>query len=62
MKAKAGPRFGEPLEMVGPEKVRRLVRAAETWLAAHPECAALEVRLEAVGIREGRLQRVVLVD
>jgi putative endonuclease len=61
VKAKGGTGFGEPLEMVGPEKVRRLVRAAETWLAAHPECASLEVRLEAVGVSEGRLRRVVLV-
>jgi putative endonuclease len=61
VKAKAGAGYGDPLEMVGPEKLRRLRRAAETWLAAHPECASLEVRLEAVGIREGRLRRVVLV-
>jgi putative endonuclease len=61
VKAKTGPRFGEPMEMVGPEKLRRLLRAAETWLAAHPECASLEVRLEAVGVREGRLRRVVLI-
>ena len=61
VKAKGGARYGDPLEMVGPEKLRRLLRAAETWLAAHPECASLEVRVEAVGVREGRLQRVVLV-
>ena len=61
VKAKGGARYGDPLEMVGPEKLRRLVRAAETWLAAHPECTGLEVRLEAVGLSEGRLQRVVLV-
>jgi putative endonuclease len=61
VKAKGGARYGDPLEMVGPEKLRRLLRAAETWLAAHPECASLEVRVEAVGVQEGRLQRVVLV-
>ena len=61
VKAKGGAGYGDPLEMLGPEKLRRLRRAAETWLEAHPECATLEVRLEAVGIREGRLQRVVLV-
>jgi Holliday junction resolvase-like predicted endonuclease len=44
--------------MIGPEKLRRLSRAAEAWLAAHPESAQLEVRFEAVGIREGRLVRV----
>jgi putative endonuclease len=61
VKAKGGAGYGDPLEMVGPEKLRRLRRAAETWLAAHPECASLEVRVEAVGVREGRLRRVVLV-
>jgi putative endonuclease len=61
VKTKGGAGYGDPLEMVGPEKLRRLLRAAETWLAAHPECASLEVRLEAVGVREGRLRRVVLV-
>jgi putative endonuclease len=61
VKAKGGERFGEPLEMVSSEKVRRLTRAAETWLAAHPECARLEVRFEAVGIQGGRLRRVTLV-
>jgi putative endonuclease len=61
VKAKAGKGYGDPLEMVGPEKLGRLLRAAETWLAAHPECASLEVRLEAVGLSDGRLRRVVLV-
>jgi putative endonuclease len=62
VKAKGGAGFGEPLEMVGPEKLRRLLRAAETWLAAHPECAGLEVRLEAVGVWDGRIRRVALID
>jgi putative endonuclease len=58
VKAKRGARYGDPLEMVGREKLRRLSQAAETWLAAHPECARLEARFEAVGIRDGRLVRV----
>jgi putative endonuclease len=61
VKAKGGGQYGEPFEMVGPEKIRRLTRAAETWLAAHPDCAELEVRFEAVGIQRGRLSRVALV-
>jgi putative endonuclease len=61
VKAKRGSRYGDPLEMIGREKVRRLLRAAEAWLAAHPELAALEVEFEAIGIRAGRLRRVVLV-
>jgi putative endonuclease len=63
VKAKGGPVFGDPLEMIGPEKLRRLAQAAESWLAAHPECAGLEVRFEAIGVREGRLRRAeVLLD
>jgi putative endonuclease len=61
VKAKGGDRYGDPLEMVGREKVRRLIRAAEAWLARRPDCAGLEVRLEAIGIRAGRLRRVTLV-
>lgn len=61
VKAKGGPGYGDPLEMVGAEKVRRLTQAAETWLGSHPECAGLEVRFEAVGLQDGRLRRVVLV-
>ncbi len=29
--------YGNPVEMVGPEKLRRVRQAAEAWLAAHPE-------------------------
>lgn len=61
VKSKGGGRYGEPLEMVGREKQRRVVRAAEAWLAARPECAALEVRLEAVSLRNGRVRRVPLL-
>jgi len=61
VKAKGGGGYGDPLEMVGREKLRRLTQAAETWLGAHPECAELEVALEAVGIAEKRLRRVALV-
>jgi putative endonuclease len=58
VKGKSGTGFGDPLEMVGPEKLRRVRRAAETWLAAHPELRRLDVRIEVVGISTGRLRRV----
>jgi Holliday junction resolvase-like predicted endonuclease len=61
VKAKGGVGYGDPLEMVGPEKLRRLRRAAETWLAGRPDCTALEVSFEAVGLQGGRLRRVALV-
>jgi putative endonuclease len=61
VKAKSGPGYGDPLEMITPEKLRRLARAGESWLAAHPETAGLEVSYEAIGLAAGRIQRVPLV-
>ena len=58
VKSKGGPGLGDPLEMVGPEKQRRLRRAAEAWLAAHPELARLEISFDVIAVREGKLQRV----
>ncbi len=51
VKSKSGPAFGDPLEMVTPEKVRRIRRAAEAWLAAHPGCAGLAVRFDVIAVR-----------
>jgi putative endonuclease len=58
VKGKSGAGFGDPLEMVGPEKLRRIRRAAETWLGRHPDCRALDARFEVVAVRAGRLQRL----
>jgi putative endonuclease len=58
VKSKAGDRFGDPLEMVTPEKERRIRRAAELWLATHPEARGLGVRFDVIADRAGRLQHV----
>jgi len=58
VKAKGGGRYGNPFEMVTAEKQRRLRRAAEAWLAAHPELAQLEASFEVVALRGGRLARL----
>lgn len=58
VKAKSGDRLGDPLEMVTGEKQRRLRRAAETWLASHPECAGLEARFDVVAVRRGVVERL----
>jgi putative endonuclease len=58
VKAKGSARYGNPFEMVTPEKQRRLRRAAETWLAAHPELARLTVSFEVIAVRDGRLERL----
>jgi putative endonuclease len=57
VKAKGGTGFGDPLEMVQPEKLRRLRRAAEAWLARNPGCAALEARFEVIAVRPDGLER-----
>ncbi len=58
VKAKLGERFGDPVEMVGWEKRHRLRRAAEAWLAEHPESADWEVRFDVVAVTRARLRRV----
>ena len=58
VKEKRGPRCGDPEEMVTAEKQRRVRRAAETWLAARPELAGLDVAFDVVAAREGRLRRI----
>jgi putative endonuclease len=58
VKSKSGDRFGDPVEMVGPEKQRRIRQAAEAWLAKHPELAALETSFEVIAVRGDRLERL----
>jgi putative endonuclease len=60
VKARSGDGYGDPREAVGPEKVRRLERAALGWLARHPELAGLDVRFEVVAVRGRRIERVPL--
>ncbi len=43
-----------------PEKERRVRRAAEGFLARHPELAELDVALEAAAVRGRRIERVPL--
>lgn len=59
VKGKAHDRYGDPLDMVGPEKQRRIRRAAHAWLAERPELSGCEVRFDVVAERAGRLERVV---
>jgi putative endonuclease len=58
VKAKRGAELGDPLEMVTPEKVRRLRQAAEAWLAANPDALGHEVRFDVAAERSGRLEVV----
>jgi putative endonuclease len=49
--------FGAPAEHVGAEKQRRVRRAAEAWLQAHPEHDGLAVSFEVMSVGPGRIQR-----
>jgi putative endonuclease len=58
VKAKGGSVRGDPLEMVTPEKVRRLRQAAEAWLSANPDELECNVRFDVAAERTGKLQVV----
>ena len=58
VKAKTDATFVDPVEMVGPEKQRRLRRAAEAWLARHPELDDVDISFDVVAERAGRLERL----
>ena len=58
VKSKSGTRWGDPLEMVTPEKIRRIRRAAETWLAYRPAYRGFMVRYDIVAVRGRRLECV----
>jgi putative endonuclease len=60
VKAKLGEGYGEPAEMVGAEKQRRLRRAAEAWLAARPELRELEIRFDVVAVKPRGVTRVAV--
>jgi putative endonuclease len=60
VKMRSGPGYGDPWEAVGPEKERRLRRAAEAFLARNRQLAQLEVALEVAAVRGRRIERVPL--
>lgn len=62
VKFKSGDRFGDPLDMVDDEKLRRVRRAAAMWLDRHRDLAGLAVRVDVVAVRGRRLERVTVED
>jgi putative endonuclease len=58
VKSKGGAGRGDPLEMVTPEKARRIRQAAEVWLATNPDARDCELRFDVAAERIGRLQIV----
>jgi putative endonuclease len=61
VKARSYEDFGDAFEAVGPEKRRRVRRAAEAFLAGRPELAGLEVAFEAVAVRPRGIERAPLI-
>jgi putative endonuclease len=57
---RSGRGFGDPWEAVGPEKERRLRRAAEGFLARNRGLLDLEVAFEVAAVRGRRIERVPL--
>ncbi len=62
VKEKSGAEFGDPLEMIDQEKVRRVHAAARGWLAGRPELASLDLTFEAAGVRGHRVECVPLLQ
>ena len=58
VKERAHDGFGGAAAAVGSDKQRRVRRGAQAWLAAHPECAALELGFDVVAVENGRLTRL----
>jgi putative endonuclease len=58
VKSKTGDGFGDPIEMVDDVKVARIRRAAQLWLAAHPETRPLEIRFDVIADRSGRIEHL----
>jgi putative endonuclease len=58
VKSKSGDGFGDPIEMVDDVKVARIRRAAQLWLAAHPESTGLVVRFDVIADRSGRIEHL----
>ena len=60
VKMRSGLSFGDPWEAIGPEKERRLRRAAEGFLACNPELLDLDIGFEVAAVRGRRIERVLL--
>jgi putative endonuclease len=58
VKERAHDGFGGAAGAVGPEKQRRVRRAAQAWLSAHPECASLEPGFDVVAVENRRVRRL----
>ena len=62
VKERGGNGFGGGVAAVNREKRRRVRHAAASWLQAHPETAALEIRFEVASVTNGRVERLEMAE
>jgi putative endonuclease len=60
VEVKARKALDQAAESVLPRQRRRIVAAAEAWLAAHPEHAGYDMRFDAVLVSPGRMPQHVV--
>ena len=59
VEVKNRPSEAEALEAVGATARRRIARAAELWLSAHPDAAGFDCRFDLIVVVPGRMPRHV---
>jgi putative endonuclease len=57
VEVKARDRFDDAAEAVTPQQQRRLIAAAEAWLATHPDHVAEDMRFDVMLVVPGRMPR-----
>ncbi|MFN8222306.1 MAG: YraN family protein [Gaiellales bacterium] len=62
VKERSTAAYGGAALAVGAEKRRRVRRAAQAWLVAHPETRGLDVALEVAAVERGRVERLRFGD
>ena len=60
VEVKARKALDQAAESVLPRQRRRIVAAAQTWLAAHPEHAGYDMRFDAVLVSPGRMPQHIV--
>ncbi|HLL26336.1 MAG TPA: YraN family protein [Xanthobacteraceae bacterium] len=60
VEVKARKGFDEAAESMLPRQRRRIVAAAEAWLAAHPQHAGYDMRFDAILVAPGRMPRHIV--
>jgi putative endonuclease len=60
VEVKARAKLDDAAYAITPQQQRRIIAAAEAWLAAHPERSASDLRFDAVLVAPGHLPRHIM--